>query len=752
MAFVKRSKLLLLVLITAFLLRFLGIMPGISHPDEGILQIYSWDLFKNIASQGDFNPHIFKYGSINFFLHAAVSAPVFLAAYFIEIVNSLLTSSFSSQLLSYFQFHDSVVAKYSWFLFFAGRSLTVLFGVGCVYLAYIIGKELFNKRVGILSALFLALAPLAVRDSRYVTTDIPMLFFVFLSFYFLLLTARQKLYKWHFLAGFFLGLSATVKFFPIAFLAYPFALLFAFEKKKEFIFKIFLGLFAIFLGVFVGLPFIFLEPGGFSHFLGDLGKYALPWYGSSVSSYLVSLFAFLVSFGKTPLPSLSSLTLPAFQPFLLTFLIFNGFGILPFALSVGGMLTLLFKDFRKFILLLIIPLVNFIYVTSYMPVYYERLVLPTLGFLVFFAAYAFDRIPKKFAVIVILAVFVQPFIISFSSGLSCARPRIEKQSSKWIERNIAPGASIAYMPEITFPAIELEKLVRLQPHTEFSLNEVRELGVNYAFINAGKLDYYTYMYFLYYFPAAKEAFVNSHVFLSLSEYLSSAKLLTTVEKPLMCDNSRIFYFELPEDKTQPEKLVKDYKFNGSGEESWKVQTFADGDGAILSNVQNEGRNRKGALNFIQKEVKYTPPRVRSEKIPVAAGRAYSFSVWIKSEKVSGDELQRIFARLDYYNDGYEDLRDRVNSGLHKAVLLFNYGITPMYYERERLAEKDFSDTDLPGEVIALSPRIKPSGLWQRLEVRAKAPEDAKFAVLSLSSYTDDDLEMLIDDVEFREAD
>ena len=83
MAFVKRNRLLVLILILAFALRFIGILPNISHPDEGILQIYSWNLVKNVLSGGDFNPHIFKYGSLNFYAHALVSAPIFLGIYLV---------------------------------------------------------------------------------------------------------------------------------------------------------------------------------------------------------------------------------------------------------------------------------------------------------------------------------------------------------------------------------------------------------------------------------------------------------------------------------------------------------------------------------------------------------------------------------------------------------------------------------------------------------------------------------------------
>lgn len=66
------------------------------------------------------------------------------------------------------------------------RIPSVIFGVGTVFLVYLLGKELFNKKTGLLASLFMALAPLHVYYSQEARMYSLATFTVILSFYFLL--------------------------------------------------------------------------------------------------------------------------------------------------------------------------------------------------------------------------------------------------------------------------------------------------------------------------------------------------------------------------------------------------------------------------------------------------------------------------------------------------------------------------------------------------------------------------------------
>jgi 4-amino-4-deoxy-L-arabinose transferase-like glycosyltransferase len=65
--------------------------------------------------------------------------------------------------------------------FLMGRSLSALLGTATVALVYRLGRRLYSHAVGLLAALFLAVAFLHVRDSALATVDAPSTFFVVLS-------------------------------------------------------------------------------------------------------------------------------------------------------------------------------------------------------------------------------------------------------------------------------------------------------------------------------------------------------------------------------------------------------------------------------------------------------------------------------------------------------------------------------------------------------------------------------------------
>ena len=58
-------------------------------------------------------------------------------------------------------------------IYTAGRTLGALLGTLCVPAIFVLGRRVFDVHTGLAAALFLAVAPLAVRDSHYVKHDIP---------------------------------------------------------------------------------------------------------------------------------------------------------------------------------------------------------------------------------------------------------------------------------------------------------------------------------------------------------------------------------------------------------------------------------------------------------------------------------------------------------------------------------------------------------------------------------------------------
>lgn len=79
------------------------------------------------------------------------------------------------------------------------RIIPVIFGSLTVFLTYLTGKELFDKRTGLICSLILAILPFHVIFSRQVILDVPLSFFVTLFLYFVAryqMTGKSLLCYW----------------------------------------------------------------------------------------------------------------------------------------------------------------------------------------------------------------------------------------------------------------------------------------------------------------------------------------------------------------------------------------------------------------------------------------------------------------------------------------------------------------------------------------------------------------------------
>lgn len=92
-----------------------------------------------------------------------------------------------------------------------GRVVVALFGVATVAVVFLLGRELYSDRVGILAALLMALMPYHTEITRQVLLDGPAVFFITLAMWMIARYLRTKRASW-LLAGFgTLGLAALTK-------------------------------------------------------------------------------------------------------------------------------------------------------------------------------------------------------------------------------------------------------------------------------------------------------------------------------------------------------------------------------------------------------------------------------------------------------------------------------------------------------------------------------------------------------------
>jgi outer membrane protein assembly factor BamB len=121
---------------------------------------------------------------------------------------------------------------------FATRFWSPVFGTCSLILVFYLGKELFNRYVGLMSALVLGTFTTFYSFARHAMTDMPLVFFSLASIYFLLLSEKNKNSNWHAaLGGLFFGLAFMTK--QVQALLIPiiaFAYLAATQRSLKFLF------------------------------------------------------------------------------------------------------------------------------------------------------------------------------------------------------------------------------------------------------------------------------------------------------------------------------------------------------------------------------------------------------------------------------------------------------------------------------------------------------------------------------------
>ncbi|MBN4049025.1 glycosyltransferase family 39 protein [archaeon AH-315-M20] len=110
---------------------------------------------------------------------------------------------------------------------FFGKLIVVLFSLGILSLTYIIAYELFDKKIAVIAALFLALSQTFFLFNNILHTEIPSTFFLLLGFYFFV----KERYEF---SGLALGIAFMTRFFHIiAFVPLFLILIYLIKKKKE---------------------------------------------------------------------------------------------------------------------------------------------------------------------------------------------------------------------------------------------------------------------------------------------------------------------------------------------------------------------------------------------------------------------------------------------------------------------------------------------------------------------------------------
>jgi 4-amino-4-deoxy-L-arabinose transferase-like glycosyltransferase len=196
--------LLAVVLFAALVLRLQGGgfgLPYFEQPDEW--NTADWAI--RMVQTADYVPTTFTYPPLYTYMQAGV-----VAVHYLWGAGRGLYASVADLQSTLF---------YPW-----GRALTALIGAGTILLTYLLARRLYGREVALLAAAFLAFYPPHMRDSHYITTDIPLGFFATLA---LLCCApllepapsQARRLGQILLAGTIIGLAAATKYTVTALLA-----------------------------------------------------------------------------------------------------------------------------------------------------------------------------------------------------------------------------------------------------------------------------------------------------------------------------------------------------------------------------------------------------------------------------------------------------------------------------------------------------------------------------------------------------
>jgi len=229
------------ILILGFLLRSAGIrfgLPHLYHADEPIVVNHA------IAyGTWDFHPYFFR-------IPPLVSYLLFGVFGLFYAVGKMLGNFAGIQEFEFLFYEDP-----SSFYLIARLVFGAVLGTATLYALFQVIKKYFGTQQGLLSALFLSVCFLHVRDSHYIYTDIALVLSLVFAFgAFFAHTEGDHSWKAHLLSGVMIGAATAIKYNGVVVVAAYLMIVFAHGLKKKLFLK------ALFAGVISAAVYFCLNP------------------------------------------------------------------------------------------------------------------------------------------------------------------------------------------------------------------------------------------------------------------------------------------------------------------------------------------------------------------------------------------------------------------------------------------------------------------------------------------------------------
>ena len=430
---IKSNKILCLILVLSAILNIIGItwgLPGFWEIDS--MTPRTLNMAKRMTP---FLTEGRQYGHGVFYQYI-LAAPLFIYYLYLKATGANLDVDYIN---NYFpEFYNTV--------YILTRLVAVLFGLVAIYFTYKLGKELYDEKVGLLSAFFLSVSMGFINYAHFATVDMPSIAFALITLFFIVKYLKTGKKRYYFIAGIFVGVTISTKETTGLVLVYPMIISYFVDIKsiKNLIKKV-LKWEWLLIFIFIILGYIITTPIILFQF-----RYIIEDFYQNIFLVLFNLSAANSSFNSLGLP------IGAIRN---VFNIYYSLGPLLFVGALLGFIYTCIKLLKKFNkLVFIVVFWIFIYYShiallNFAPL---RIVLPIIPlFIIFTVKFFFDLVSfKKIFVAVVVLVSVFSVIYAIETDLMFLNDS-RAQASKWIINNIPSNStidllidSVYYMPNI----------------------------------------------------------------------------------------------------------------------------------------------------------------------------------------------------------------------------------------------------------------------------------------------------------------
>jgi hypothetical protein len=194
-------------------------------------------------------------------------------------------------------------------------------------------------------------------------------------------------------------------------------------------------------------------------------------------------------------------------------------------------------------------------------------------------------------------------------------------------------------------------MFELRPEEVFSLEEAKQQGAEYSFINESILyEKYTNQFLADFFIPPDDLYKNNFIPLVLYEYKTRAKLLYSLSKHDMCDQPTTLFYQMPENLSQQQTAIFTDSFDTLKSLTlWKLQNYNQvKQKTKFAFSKTQGKTNLGSLSYSWESVQYTLPRIWLDKFPVKEDDIVTLSAWIKSANLLTSTQRDGFFRVDFY--------------------------------------------------------------------------------------------------------